>query len=68
MSQLAFRDDLCDEICTSHPEYLARGVQQTSLSGGDFLFGADFQNSLINTQKNIDGSMLAFKAIQVIGI
>lgn len=66
ISQFCFTDALTAEICASHPEYSARGTQDTTLSGGrDTVFSSDYASFLFTTQRNDDGSLLAYKTIQI---
>lgn len=66
ISQFCFSDSLTEEICTGHPEYLARGIQNITLSGGrDTVFGSNYQDFIFATQQNEDGSLLAYKTIQI---
>lgn len=66
ISQFCFPDSLTEEICTEHPEYSARGIQDTTLSGGrDTVFGSNYQDFIFSTQQNEDGSLLAYKTIQI---
>ena len=66
ISQFCFPDSLTEEICTEHPEYSARGIQNTTLSGGrDTVFGSNYQDFIFSTQQNEDGSLLAYKTIQI---
>ncbi len=66
ISQFCFTDTLTAEICNTHPEYSARGTQDTTLSGGrDTVFNADYTEFLFDTRQNEDGSLLAYKTIQL---
>lgn len=66
ISQFCFEDAFCEEICTSHDQYSNRGSQDTPLSSGrDTVFGANYANYLLNTQQNTDGTLLAYKKIQI---
>ncbi|WP_416306173.1 intradiol ring-cleavage dioxygenase [Neptunicella sp. SCSIO 80796] len=64
ISQFCFTDAFCDEICTTHPDYLNRGTQDTPLSR-DTVFGNDYAEYQFDTQQNADGSLLAWKTIQI---
>ncbi|MFB2686521.1 intradiol ring-cleavage dioxygenase [Shewanella mangrovisoli] len=64
VSQLGFSESLTTEICTSHPEYLTRGQQDTSLSR-DNIFGSNYNAFLFNTSQNDDGSLLAWRTLQL---
>lgn len=65
VSQFGFSDEFCKDIYTTHPHYIDRGEQDTSLEGGDFIFGNNFQDLLMNIRQNDDGSLLAYKRIQI---
>ena len=66
ISQFCFDDEFCEEICTTHSEYSARGSQDTSLSSGrDTVFGSDYGDYQMNLAQNSDGTLLAYKVIQV---
>lgn len=66
ISQFCFTDSLTAEICNFHPEYSARGTQDTTLSSGrDTVFSADYTEFLFDTRQNEDGSLLAYKTIQL---
>lgn len=66
ISQCCFNDSLTADICTTHPDYQARGAQDTTLSGGrDTVFGSQYSDFLFNTQQNTDGSLLVWKTIQI---
>ena len=67
ISQLCFNDSLAKEICTTHEMYSDRGEQDTSLAGGwDPVFpSSNHEDFLFSTQKNADGTLLAFHTIQV---
>lgn len=68
ISQFCFPDSLTAQICTEHPEYLGRGSQDTTLSGGrDTVFGNNYQDFIFGTKQNEDGSLLAYKTIQING-
>ncbi|MCH1919529.1 intradiol ring-cleavage dioxygenase [Shewanella sp. A3A] len=66
VSQFCFTDSLTADICNNHPEYAARGTQDTTLSSGrDMVYGNNFEEFLFNTERNSDGSLLAWKTIQI---
>jgi protocatechuate 3,4-dioxygenase beta subunit len=67
ISQFCFDDDFCEDICTNHSLYSDRGVQDTPLSGGtDTVFpNNDYENYMMNTSQNIDGSLLGYKRIMI---
>jgi protocatechuate 3,4-dioxygenase beta subunit len=67
VSQFCFDDALCDDICTSHDLYVARGEQDTPLSGGrDTVFpDTDYENFLMNVQQYDNGVLLGYKRIMI---
>jgi protocatechuate 3,4-dioxygenase beta subunit len=67
VSQFCFDDAFAEEICTTHEMYIDRGVQDTPLSSGsDTVFPATGYNDyLLNTEQNADGTLLAYKRIMI---
>ncbi len=66
ISQFCFEDSFCADICNNHSEYSARGSQDTTLSSGrDTVFGADYADYLLDLEQNSDGTLLAYKKIQI---
>ncbi|MGD9170097.1 MAG: hypothetical protein PVI97_08560 [Candidatus Thiodiazotropha sp.] len=67
VSQFCFDDDFCEDICTNHSLYSDRGVQDTPLSSGtDTVFpNIDYENYMMNTSQNSDGSLLGYKRIMI---
>lgn len=66
VSQFCFPDAFTAEICTTHTEYSSRGIQDTTLSAGrDTVFGNSYDEFLFDYQQNSDGSLLAYKTIQI---
>ena len=65
VSQCCFPDIFTSEICTTHAEYSSRGTQNTTLAAGDGVFGSDYDEFLFDYQQNSDGSLLAYKTIQI---
>lgn len=66
VSQFCFDDAFAEMVCTSHPDYNARGAQDTPLAGGrDNVYRSNYQNFLFNLSKNSDGSLLAYKTIVI---
>lgn len=66
ISQFCFADSLTAEICTTHPNYSARGGQNVTLgSGRDTVYGSNYSDFLFNTAQNSDGSLLAWKTIRL---
>ncbi|MGB0734023.1 MAG: intradiol ring-cleavage dioxygenase [Pontibacterium sp.] len=66
-SQLCFTDDLPAHICTTHPLYKARGVQDRPLaSGRDNVFlSSGYEQFIMSVKQNTDGTLLAYHTIQV---
>lgn len=66
VSQFCFPDAFTAEICTTHADYSSRGIQDTTLSAGrDTVFGSSYDEFLFDYQQNSDGSLLAYKTIQL---
>jgi len=66
ISQFCFSDEFTEEICTTHSEYSNRGTQDTPLTGGrDTVFSSDYQDFQMEISQNSDGSLLAYKTIQI---
>lgn len=67
-SQFCFTDELTNEICTTHNLYSSRGEQDTPLSDGrDTVFpSTGYDDFLLTTQQNTDGTLLAYQTIQII--
>ena len=66
ISQFCFPDAFTAEICTTHSEYASRGIQDTTLSAGrDTVFGSSYDEFLFDYKQNSDGSLLAYKTIQI---
>ena len=67
ISQFCFTDALAREICTTHELYSNRGEQDTPLAGGrDGVFpSSGFENFLLTTEQNSDGTLLAYHTIQI---
>lgn len=68
ISQFCFPDALVTEIYTTHEIYSPRGDQDTPLAAGtDTVFPANgFEEYQLTTQRNSDGTLLAFHNIQVV--
>jgi hypothetical protein len=62
-----FDDSFCEDICTNHNLYSARGAQDTPLSGGtDTVFpDSHYDNFIMNTIQNDDGTLLGYKRIMI---
>ncbi|WP_462158574.1 dioxygenase family protein [Pseudoalteromonas sp. GB56] len=65
ISQFCFTDSFAKEICTTHSEYKSRGEQDTPLSSGDNVFGSSYEQFILNTAQNSDGTLLAYHTIQI---
>ncbi|MGD9750120.1 MAG: cation:proton antiporter [Acidimicrobiia bacterium] len=67
ISQFCFTDELAEAICTTHPLYADRGVQDTTLAGGrDSVFPqSGFEPFLLSTRRNSDGTLLCYGVIQI---
>jgi hypothetical protein len=64
-SQLAFQDELTNEICGEHPDYAAHGLPDTATTA-DGVFPADGADRYaMKTDRMSDGAMLAWKTIVV---
>jgi protocatechuate 3,4-dioxygenase beta subunit len=62
-SQLCFTDQLCQEIYNQEEHYKSRGSQDTSIRTDGFF--ADAETFRFGMKQNADGSLLAFKQIQI---
>lgn len=67
VSQFCFTDELCADICTTHPHYRDRGIQDRPLaSGRDGVFPSQgYEPFVMSTERNIDGTLLAYHSIQL---
>ena len=67
VSQLCFTDKIAHDICTKHELYRKRGEQDTPLSSGrDVVFPSrGYEDFVASTQRNSDGTLLAYHTIQV---
>ena len=65
ISQFCFTDAFAKEICTTHSEYKSRGEQDTILASNDNVFGSDYEQFILNTAQNSDGTLLAYHTIQI---
>jgi protocatechuate 3,4-dioxygenase beta subunit len=65
VSQLCFPDSFTEQICTTHSEYASRGTQDTTLTEGDGVFGSNYDEFLFDYSQNSDGSLLAYKTMQI---
>jgi protocatechuate 3,4-dioxygenase beta subunit len=64
ISQFGFDDDFCDEICTNHVDYASQGIPDTH-STNDMVFRNDGEEYQFEVSQNSDGSLLAWKTIQI---
>ncbi|GAB1260829.1 dioxygenase family protein [Aurantivibrio plasticivorans] len=64
VSQFCFDDDLCDDIYLSHSDYT--GTTKDTRNSTDNVFSSDFGEYQFIVERQSDGSMLAYKAIQLI--
>ena len=65
ISQLCFTDDFADYICTNHGLYSGRGVQDTPLAR-DNVFPSDYEDFVLSTEQNEDGTLLAYHTIKLV--
>lgn len=63
-SQLAFDQELVDEITTTHPDYADRGAPDTTNSE-DGILSSNLANFLVSTERMSDGALLAWKTIVI---
>lgn len=63
-SQVGFADSLVNSITANEPVYNDRGTPDTSNST-DTVFPNDYDEFLMNTEQQTDGSMLAWKALVI---
>ena len=64
ISQFCFDDDLCNDIYENHSEYT--GIAKDTLNSNDNVFGGDWSDYQFIVERQSDGSMLAYKAIQIV--
>lgn len=64
ISQFCFTDAFTSEICSTHVDYINHGTQDTSVTR-DNVFGSNYADYLFNVSQNEDGSLLAWKTIQI---
>lgn len=64
ITQFAFPDDFCEEICTSHEDYVDNGEPDTYLNS-DTVFSSDDDEYVFNIEQNSDGSLLAWKRLVI---
>lgn len=62
-TQLAFLTSLVDDVCTTHPDYEARGLPAVT-NTTDGVFPAEgYEKYAMETQRMSDGAMLAWKTL-----
>lgn len=64
ISQFGFDDDFCDDICATHVDYASHGTPDTH-AARDTVFGSDYADYQFELSQNSDGSLLAWKTIQI---
>ncbi|MFN3199558.1 MAG: intradiol ring-cleavage dioxygenase [Bradymonadia bacterium] len=67
VSQLCFTDAFVTEITTHHMLYTDHGEQDTPLASGRDMFfpSTDFEQFILSTQRNTDGTLLAWHSIEI---
>jgi protocatechuate 3,4-dioxygenase beta subunit len=65
ISQFGFADELADEIYTQHPLYADRGSQDTTITDDSVFPSQGWENYVLSTSTNSDGSMLAAGIIRI---
>ena len=63
ISQFGFDDELCNNIYLNHEDYT--GTAKDTSNSSDNVFNDQYENYLFETEQLWDGSMLAYKAIQI---
>lgn len=64
ISQFTFDDTLCNDIYRAHPDYT--GIVKDTSNADDWIFHSDKLDAYtFEIQRQVDGSMLAYKAIQL---
>ena len=64
VSQFCFDDDLCNDIYLNHPDYT--GESKDTTNSRDTVFPSNgYEDYQFETEQQWDGSMLAYKAIQI---
>lgn len=64
ISQFCFDDDLCNDIYLNHSEYT--GIAKDTDNDRDTVFGSEHPDYTFIVDRQFDGSMLAYKAIQLV--
>ena len=64
VTQFCFDDDLANDIYANHSEYT--GSEKDTTNDRDTVFGSEFNEYTFNVEQQFDGSMLAYKAIQIV--
>lgn len=63
ISQFCFDDDLCNEIYVNHSDYT--GTAKDTSNDSDGIFSSNYESYMFAIERQWDGSMLAYKAIQI---
>ncbi|WP_448211299.1 dioxygenase family protein [Colwellia sp. MEBiC06753] len=64
ISQFAFTESLTTDICTLHPEYADRGIQDTPIAN-DTVFRGESDEFIMDVKQNEEGSLLLYKTIMI---
>ncbi len=64
VSQFCFDDDISNDLYLNHPDYT--GEPKDTDNGSDSVFRRDWQDYMIIVDQQWDGSMLAYKGIQIV--
>jgi protocatechuate 3,4-dioxygenase beta subunit len=62
-TQLAFQTSLIDDICTTHPDYQARGLPAVTNTTDGVFPSEGYERYAVETQRMSDGAMLAWKTL-----
>ena len=66
ISQFCFTDDFVEEIFSDHDLYVSAGQPDTTLASGDTVFPSyGYDEFVLNTEQNSDGTLLAYHTIQI---
>lgn len=68
VTQFCFTDELCDEICLNHPLYQSRGTQDTPIQSDNVFPPVGYEDYVMKTVKNIDGSLLGYQTLQLTNV
>ena len=64
-TQVAFDEELIQDVFSSHPDYIAHGQPDTSYATDNVFPSANVDDYLMNTQQMDDGVLLAWKTIVI---